>query len=153
MASGKRRRSARRTVAATAEGTGERDALRVLGLARRAGSAAVGTRAVQDAARAGKLALVVVAWDAGENARARLSGALREAGVPVVEGGDREKLGAAVGRGPTVVVGVMDSGLARRVRAGMREAAEMWEMRPRRKEAAAAQDQESSEPSEQEGCP
>lgn len=91
--------------------------MRVLGLARRAGAAAVGTRAVREAARAGRLRAVLLARDAAPNARRRLGAVLSAPDVLVVECGDRRALGASVGRGPVAVVGVTEAGLARRVTA------------------------------------
>lgn len=92
-----------------------RRALDALGLALRAGRAVVGTRSVADAARAGELELVVWAEDASGNARGRISGTLRDAAPVEVTLGDRGALGDAVGRGPVVVVGVSDPGLARKI--------------------------------------
>lgn len=94
-----------------------RDGLHALGLAKRAGAVAVGTRAVMDAARAGTLRAVIVSGDATDNARRRLAPALRR--TPGVVYGDRRQLGAALGRGPVVVVGLTDDGLAQRVIAGL----------------------------------
>ena len=93
----------------------EAERLGLLGLARRAGWAAVGTRAVREAGRAGRLAAVVLAGDAAENARLRLGGLLGRGDVPLLEVADRARLGAAVGKGPVAVVGVMDAGIARRL--------------------------------------
>lgn len=91
------------------------EALGYLGLARRAGRAVVGRRALEDAARAGRLAALVVARDATENGRRRLAGVVRRADVPAVELADRVRLGAAVGKGPVVAVGVTDPALASRL--------------------------------------
>lgn len=93
----------------------ERDALQALGLARRAGAAAIGTRAVREAARAGRLQAVLLARDAAPGARRRLGTAARAPGIRLAVLGDRAALGAAVGRGPVAVVGVTDPGLAERV--------------------------------------
>jgi ribosomal protein L7Ae-like RNA K-turn-binding protein len=95
----------------------EADALRVLGLARRAGRVVVGSDAVRAASRQGKVAVIVVARDVGESARRRLRSALRA--TPTFECGTMEELGAAVGRGRVVVVAVTDSGLARRAVDGL----------------------------------
>lgn len=100
---------------AVPDSPGEEERLRLLGLARRGGRAAVGTRAVEEAGRAGRLAAVVLAGDATENARRRLSGLLRRGDVPLLELVDRARLGAAVGKGPVAAVGVMDEGIARRL--------------------------------------
>ncbi len=91
----------------------ERDRLQALGLARRAGRAAVGTRAVLVAARTRRLSALIVARDASPNALDRVRGAIRT--VPIVRCGTRETLGLAVGRGPVAVVGVTDREFARRI--------------------------------------
>jgi ribosomal protein L7Ae-like RNA K-turn-binding protein len=93
----------------------ERRVLQLIGLARKAGRAAVGTQAVKEAAGRGELALVVVAVDATENARRRLSGLFREADLPVLHFGSRDALGRAVGRDEAVVVGIRDRGLGVRI--------------------------------------
>jgi ribosomal protein L7Ae-like RNA K-turn-binding protein len=93
----------------------ERRALEALGLALRAGRAAVGTRQVAEAARSGELELVVWAGDASPNARRRISGPLKEAEPVQVTLGDRASLGDALGRAPVVVVGVSDRGLAAKI--------------------------------------
>ncbi|MDP2471651.1 MAG: L7Ae/L30e/S12e/Gadd45 family ribosomal protein [Candidatus Palauibacterales bacterium] len=93
----------------------EREALQLVGLARRAGRVAVGTRSVREAARRGKLSIVIVAEDATQNSLARLGTLVRDPGLPVVRCGDRSGLGRAVGRSEAVVVGVSDPGLAERI--------------------------------------
>jgi ribosomal protein L7Ae-like RNA K-turn-binding protein len=91
----------------------ERDRLQALGLARRAGRAAVGTRAVLVAARTRRLSALIVARDASPNALERVRGVIRT--IPIVRCGTRETLGLAVGRGPVAVVGVTDREFARRI--------------------------------------
>ncbi|MEE9576907.1 MAG: ribosomal L7Ae/L30e/S12e/Gadd45 family protein [Gemmatimonadota bacterium] len=90
----------------------EAEALRAVGMARRAGCVAVGTRAVREAARGGKLAAILIARDASENARGRLEGVRRRSGTSLTPCADRRALGAAVGRGPVAVLGVTERGLA-----------------------------------------
>lgn len=91
---------------------GERRALQLLGLARRAGRAAIGTQSVRGAARRGELAAVLIARDAGGNAEGRVRSLLEARGVPLVRCASRGALGAAVGRGPTAVVGITDAKMA-----------------------------------------
>lgn len=93
----------------------ERRVLQLLGLARRAGRVAVGTRAVKDAAARGEVVVVLVSADAAENARRRLRGLAETTGVELVSFGTREALGRAVGRQEAVVVGVCDRGLGHRI--------------------------------------
>jgi ribosomal protein L7Ae-like RNA K-turn-binding protein len=89
----------------------EQSVLQLVGLARRAGFAVVGTQAVRDAARRGELSVVVVARDATENARRRLRSMFEDSDLAVVTRGTRSGLGRAVGRSEVVVVGVRDRGL------------------------------------------
>jgi len=93
----------------------DRSVLQLVGLARRAGFAVVGTRAVRDAARRGELRVVVVAEDATENARKRLRGMLEMSDLEVVTRGTRIGLGRAVGRPEVVVVGIRDRGFGSRI--------------------------------------
>ena len=96
-----------------AGGAGGDPVLAALGLAARAGRVAIGTRSVLEAARSGEVRLVLVASDATENAVARVAGAVEE--LPVLRRGEKVELGRAIGRGPTVVVGVRDRGLAEKM--------------------------------------
>ncbi len=91
----------------------DRDRLRLLGLAHRAGRAVIGTRAVQAAGRAQSLHALVVARDAAPNALERVRAAA--SGLRVLRLGTLESLGRAVGRDSVAVVGVTDRGLARRL--------------------------------------
>lgn len=97
----------------------EEDVLALLGLARRAGRAIVGSRAVEESARAGCLKVAVLASDVSANTQKRVRGLLARSRVPVLELGDRNGLGGAVGKGPVAVVGVTDSGLASRLLNGV----------------------------------
>lgn len=98
-----------------AGGSADRRVLQLIGLARRAGHAVVGTDAVRVAGRRGELSTVVLAGDATENARKRLSGLLSDPDVRTVTCGTRAVLGRAVGRNETVVVGIRDRGLGLRI--------------------------------------
>jgi len=84
-----------------------------LGLARRAGRVVVGVEALKAAARKGRLAVVVVAEDAAENALARVGGEVRA--VERARFGTRDTIGRALGRGAVPIVGVTDRSLARRI--------------------------------------
>ncbi len=95
-------------------------ALRLLGLAARAGAVLSGTERVRDAARAGTLQFVVVAGDISANTRDKLIPLFEANGVRYQEVGTRADLGDAVGRPPASAVGITDAGFARRV-AGLLE--------------------------------
>jgi predicted RNA-binding protein YlxR (DUF448 family) len=78
----------------------------LLASARASGQVAVGTDAVRDALAQGKAALVVVAGDA----RASAAELPSRAGAFSVVWGNKITLGAAVGRGETGVVAILDRG-------------------------------------------
>ncbi|MCY3699333.1 MAG: ribosomal L7Ae/L30e/S12e/Gadd45 family protein [Gemmatimonadetes bacterium] len=90
----------------------------MLGIATRAGRIALGTRAVDSAARRGRLALLVVAGDASRHAVSRLTPQARRASRVTVA--SRRALGRALGRNDVAVVGVTDSALAQRILEGER---------------------------------
>ncbi len=90
----------------------EREALSLIGLAVRAGRAAVGATAVRAAARKGTLEAIVVARDAGGNALGRIPSL---PGVPVAKVGLRTSLGRSVGRAVATVVGITDRQLGERI--------------------------------------
>ncbi|MBI4408898.1 MAG: ribosomal L7Ae/L30e/S12e/Gadd45 family protein [Gemmatimonadetes bacterium] len=91
-------------------------ALRLLGLAARAGALVAGTERVREAVRAGRAAYVVVAADASANSRGKLLPLLTARGVPHAVALDRHALGSAVGRGPLSAIGLTDASFAGRVR-------------------------------------
>lgn len=90
-------------------------ALRLLGLAARAGSVLPGTERAREAIRAGNARLVLVAGDISGNTHEKLVPLLQARGIPYVVGFDRERLGAAVGRAPLSAVAVTDRLLAARL--------------------------------------
>jgi ribosomal protein L7Ae-like RNA K-turn-binding protein len=91
-------------------------ALRLLGLAARAGRVVPGTERVREAVRAGGVQFVVVAADASAGAMDKLLPLLERRGVAHAVDFDRAALGGAVGRAPLSAVGVSDASLARRLR-------------------------------------
>ncbi len=91
-------------------------ALRLLGLAARAGAVLPGTERVREAARAGDVRLVVVAGDASGNTRDKLIPLLEARGVPYALACDRARLGEAVGKAPLGAVAVLDTSFATRLR-------------------------------------
>lgn len=102
-------------------GAAERDrVLGILGLARRAGQLAVGTRAVREALADGSARAVVLARDAGENALDRLSGPLGRRRPSIVRSAGAAEIGAALGRERVVAAAITDPGLAEALVAGAR---------------------------------
>ncbi|MFQ5537483.1 MAG: L7Ae/L30e/S12e/Gadd45 family ribosomal protein [Gemmatimonadota bacterium] len=89
-----------------------RDALRLLGLARRGGGVVIGTDASRAALREGRARLVLVAGDASPVQVEKIKRLLTERSVPQVILGDRGALGAAVGKGPVSVVAVTAAPMA-----------------------------------------
>lgn len=90
-------------------------AIRLLGLAARAGTLVPGTAQVRQAVRAGRIRFAVVAADASANSREKLLPLLAARRVRFVVALDREALGHAVGRAPLSAVGLTDERLAERV--------------------------------------
>ena len=84
----------------------------LIGLAKRAGKTADGSFQAEEAVRSGKARLLLVAGDASEGTRKRLSDKCRYYRVPYFVFGNREKLGKAVGEAERVCVGICDSGFA-----------------------------------------
>lgn len=90
-------------------------ALRMLGLAERAGMVIPGTGRVREAVRSGRVRLVLLASDASRNSRDKLEPLLRAVGLGYAVIADRARLGAAVGRAPLSAVAVTDAAMARRI--------------------------------------
>jgi ribosomal protein L7Ae-like RNA K-turn-binding protein len=90
-------------------------ALRLLGLAARAGALLPGTEQVRDAARRGALRFVLVAGDTSDNSLDKLVPLLVKRGVPHVVGFTRAELGTAVGRAPLSAVGITNRSFAQQL--------------------------------------
>lgn len=91
--------------------------LRLLGLGVRGRNAVVGVQQVRDAAQRGRLRLVVVALDASRHSLDKVVPLVDAKGVMRLDVPSAADLGAAVGRDSTAAVGVLDSDLARGIRA------------------------------------
>lgn len=90
-------------------------ALRLLGLARRAGAVAPGTDAVRRAIREGDARLILVARDASSVQLEKIRTTLHDRSIPQAVLGDRNTLGAAVGFARLTAVAVTDRALADRL--------------------------------------
>lgn len=88
------------------------EALRLLGLARRAGSVAPGTDAARRAAREGEARLILMAGDASGAQLDKIRNVLKNRPIPWAILGDRITLGAALGLGPVSAVAVTAEPLA-----------------------------------------
>ena len=90
-------------------------ALRLLGLARRAGAVAPGTDAVRRAIREGEAQLVLIAGDASRTQVDKVRTTLHDKAIPQLVLGDRHTLGAALGLGPLTAVAVTSVSLAEKL--------------------------------------
>jgi ribosomal protein L7Ae-like RNA K-turn-binding protein len=90
-------------------------ALRLLGLAARAGAVVPGTDRVRLAVRSDAVRFVLLAADSSANSRAKLVPLLDAKQVPYAEAFNRDALGEAVGRPPLSAVGLTVESFAARV--------------------------------------
>lgn len=88
----------------------------MIGLAARAGTVLPGTERVREAARSGILEFALIAADASENSRNKLVPLLDARHIAYAVAGEREALGAAVGKAPISALGITDRKFASRVR-------------------------------------
>jgi ribosomal protein L7Ae-like RNA K-turn-binding protein len=95
----------------------QRKLLGLIGLGVRGRGAIVGVQQVREAARRGKLYLAIAAPDASNNSLDKVLPLLRARGITVVAGPSAAELGSAAGREVTTVVGIVDKGLAKGIRA------------------------------------
>jgi ribosomal protein L7Ae-like RNA K-turn-binding protein len=95
----------------------QRKLLGLIGLGVRGRGAIVGVQQVREAARRGKLYLAIAAPDASNNSLDKVLPLLRARGITVISGPGAAELGSAAGRETTAVVGIVDKGLAKGIRA------------------------------------
>ncbi|PYO08032.1 MAG: hypothetical protein DMD30_09350 [Gemmatimonadetes bacterium] len=95
----------------------QRRLLGLIGLGVRGRGAIVGVERVRDAAKRGKLYLAIAAPDASSNSLDKVLPLLHARGITVVVGPPAAALGSAAGRETTTVVGIVDKGLAKGIRA------------------------------------
>ncbi|WCK52855.1 YlxQ family RNA-binding protein [Aneurinibacillus sp. Ricciae_BoGa-3] len=88
----------------------------MLGLAMRARKIVTGEDIVVKAIRQGQVKLVILSNDASENTRKKVTDKCAYYKVPCIQHGSREVLGSALGKGTRVVVGITDSGFAKKIR-------------------------------------
>src|ERR1700681_3963047 len=94
-----------------------RKLLGLIGLGVRGRGAIVGVQGVREAAKRGKLQLAIAAPDASINSLTKVLPLLRARGISVLEGPLAAELRSAAGRESTAVIGIVDRGLARGIRA------------------------------------
>ena len=90
-------------------------ALRLLGLARRAGAVAPGTESVRRAIRDGEALLILMARDASSVQLKKIGTTRDDGSIPRVTLGDRNTLGAAVGMSPLSAIAVTQASFADRL--------------------------------------
>jgi len=90
-------------------------ALRMLGLARRAGKLVLGSDASADAVRGGKAYIVVVAEDASDRTKKLLHNKCHSFHVPLYEFSDCETLGMKLGKSAISVIAVSDKSFAKAI--------------------------------------
>ena len=95
----------------------QRKLLGLIGLGVRGRGAIIGVQQVKEAARRGKLHLAIAAKDASGNSLDKVLPLLRARGIAVVQGPGAAELGAAAGRDSVAVIGIVDNGLAKGIRA------------------------------------
>lgn len=91
----------------------ERRLLGLIGLGVRSRRAVVGVEQVRVAVQRRRLVLAIVAPDVSRHSKDKIVPLLKARGIRVVEGPTAERLGAAVGKERTAVVGIVDVDLAR----------------------------------------
>lgn len=87
----------------------------MLGLAQRARKLITGEELVIKAVRQGQVHLVILAGDASPNTRKKVMDKCGSYEVSCVPYGNRQTLGAALGKEQRVVIGVTDAGFAARL--------------------------------------
>jgi ribosomal protein L7Ae-like RNA K-turn-binding protein len=95
----------------------QRKLLGLIGLGVRGRGAIIGVQQVREAARRGKLYMAIAAPDASSNSLDKVLPLLRARGITVVAGPPAVELGSAAGRESTAVIGIVDKGLAKGIRA------------------------------------
>ena len=95
----------------------QRKLLGLIGLGVRGRGAIIGVERVREAAKRGKLYLAIAAPDASSNSLNKVLPLLRARGITVVAGPRAAELGSAAGRETATVIGIVDKGLAKGIRA------------------------------------
>ena len=95
----------------------QRKLLGLIGLGARGRGAIVGVQQVREAARRGKLHLAIAAPDASRNSLEKVLPLLHARGITVIAGPPAIELGSAAGRETATVIGIVDKGLAKGIRA------------------------------------
>lgn len=87
----------------------------LLGLASRARKLISGEELVIQEVRKGKAKCVILASDASEGTKKKITDKCRYYHVPMIQADERAQLGAAIGKEQRVVVAICDSGFAKKI--------------------------------------
>lgn len=116
---------AKQTPEALSPEEAEAKALRLLGLARRAGKLSPGLDATMSQLAKGQVLLVCLAADTGDSTRRKILRAAETHNCPVHCFSNADRFGEATGSGSRAVIGVLDAGFA----SGLAQITEIWQMR------------------------
>lgn len=86
-----------------------------LGLAARARKLVTGEELVIKGIQNRQILLVIISQDASDRTLKKTTDKCKTYGIPWVQFGDRNLLGAAIGKGPRVIIGITDSGFSNRL--------------------------------------
>lgn len=86
-----------------------------LGLANRAGKLVVGAPICEELMLQKKVTLLLLAEDLSPNSASRLGRIAERNSIPLRVAADKQKIGSALGRTSTGIVGVLDKGFARAI--------------------------------------
>ena len=90
-------------------------ALRLLGLATRAGKTASGAVACEKAIARGAAAMVLIAEDAAKTTKEKTMALCRKAGIPSLVTGTGKTIGQYTGNQTHMTTAVLDAGMARKI--------------------------------------
>lgn len=87
-----------------------------IGLAKKAGAVMAGEGLTEMAVKRGKAYLVIITEDASLNTRKKIETALFSSNIPMIEFGNKDKLGQRLGKTFFSVISVTDRGFADRIK-------------------------------------
>ncbi len=90
----------------------QNDLYSLLGLCQRAGKLISGNDMVEAAVRGNKVSLLIIAQDIGDSMNKRYRDKAKFYNVPIVVFGEKDYIGANIGKGPRSAVAVCDKGFA-----------------------------------------
>lgn len=91
------------------------NALRMVGIATKAGRVDSGEFMTENAVKSGRAALVIIAGDASENTKKKFNNMCEFYEVPIQIYGTKENLGRAIGKEFRATVAITDEGLAQAI--------------------------------------